>query len=145
MPRKPAGREVESAKEITQTSLDLAPANGKLKSGKRRRTARNGDLQGHGAEPVSTHGGVSPTNATSSSPPREVPGSRPRHVPTAVEVKSELWRIATGEGSEASRVSALRALADILGLMRADPPELPEAMSAYMDALALGLARPSES
>lgn len=67
------------------------------------------------------------------------------YVPTDSEIKSELWRIATGEGSEASRVSALRALADIMGLMRTAPPELPEAMSAIMDALSQGLSRPPVS
>lgn len=66
-------------------------------------------------------------------------------IPTSNEIKSELWRIASGNGFEASRVSALRALADIMELLRSAPAELPEAMSAYMDALARGLTRPTKS
>ncbi len=60
-------------------------------------------------------------------------------VPSSVDVKSELWRIATGEGSESSRVSALRVIADIMGLMRPTSSEFPEGMSALLDAIARGL------
>ncbi len=61
------------------------------------------------------------------------------YVPTIDEIKSELWWIATGEGTESSRVSALRALADIMGLMKPSPPDFPEGMTALLDALAEGL------
>ncbi len=60
-------------------------------------------------------------------------------MPTIEDIKLELWSIAIGEGSEASRVSALRALADIMGLTKQPPPEFPEGMNALMDALAEGL------
>lgn len=59
--------------------------------------------------------------------------------PTASDVTLELWKIATGEGSEASRVSALRALADIMGLLKPQQQEFPEAMTWLLDALARGL------
>lgn len=60
--------------------------------------------------------------------------------PTSDDVTKELWSIATGEGSEASRVSALRALADIMGLLKQQQQEMPEAMAWLMDALAAGLS-----
>lgn len=65
--------------------------------------------------------------------------SRPIYLPTIDEIKSELWWIAIGDGTESSRVSALRALADIMGLMKPAPPDFPEGMTALMDALAEGL------
>lgn len=71
-----------------------------------------------------------------------------RHVlPTDDEVKSELWKLATGDASDGSRVSALRTLADIMGLRQQakPPPEFPAAMLVYMDALAIGLADPPET
>jgi hypothetical protein len=54
-------------------------------------------------------------------------------------VAAELWRIATGDGSESARVSALRTLADIFGMLRAAPPELPEGLTILLDALYNGL------
>lgn len=61
------------------------------------------------------------------------------YVPSDIEIKSELWQIACGNGSEASRVSALRALADIMGLLRGSPPVFPEGMAQILDALSRGL------
>ena len=58
--------------------------------------------------------------------------------PTPDGVAGELWRIVTGDGSESARVSALRTLADIFGLLRAAPPELPAAMSQLLDAISRG-------
>lgn len=62
-------------------------------------------------------------------------------MPSIEEIKSELWQIAIGDGTESARVSALRALADIMGLTKASPPEFPEGMTALMDALAEGLSQ----
>lgn len=62
------------------------------------------------------------------------------YVPTGEEIQSELWSIGTGEGSDASRVSALRALADIMGLTKPAAPDFPEGMTALLDALAEGLS-----
>lgn len=61
------------------------------------------------------------------------------YAPTLEEIKSELWRIATGDGTESSQVSALRALADIMGLTKPAPPDFPEGMTALLDALSEGL------
>ncbi len=68
---------------------------------------------------------------------------RPVHVPSGDEIKSELWRIAIGDGSESSRVSALRALADIMGLTKAQPLEFPPAMKILLDALEEGFENES--
>ena len=64
-------------------------------------------------------------------------------LPTTDDITLELWKIATGEGSEASRVSALRTLADIMGLLKPQQQELPEAMTWLLDALARGLGEGS--
>ena len=61
------------------------------------------------------------------------------YVPTDLEIKAELWRIGTGDGTESSRVSALRVLADMLGMMRPTAPEMPEGMAMLLDALSRGL------
>ena len=61
-------------------------------------------------------------------------------VPSADEIKAELWRIGTGDGTESSRVSALRALADIMGISKASPPEFPPGMQVLLDALGEGLS-----
>ncbi len=61
-------------------------------------------------------------------------------LPTVEQVQAELWLIATGDGSEASRVSALRVLADIMGLTKPKAPKFPDGMIALMDALAEGLS-----
>ena len=66
----------------------------------------------------------------------EAPGL---YVPTIEEIKSELWKIAIGDGSESSRVSALRALADVMGLLKSTGTEFPAGMNALLDALAEGL------
>ncbi len=66
------------------------------------------------------------------------------YVPTDIEIKAELWRIGIGDGTESSRVSALRALADMLGMMRPTAPEMPEGMAILLDALSRGLDRDAE-
>ena len=76
-----------------------------------------------------------------SSAPTATSCVRPAYVPSNDEVKSELWRIATGDGSDASRVAALRILADVLGLMKPESSEIPEAMNTLLDALSVGMAQ----
>lgn len=70
-----------------------------------------------------------------------VPAHEHSYVPTDDEIKAELWRIGSGDGTESSRVSALRVLADILGMMRPAAPQLPEGMAILLDALSRGIAR----
>ena len=94
------------------------------------------------ASSASDDGIVATRNGKSSvhGPP---PPDRP-YLPSVDEIKGELWRIATGKGSEASRVSALRTLADIMGLMKSTGPEFPERMNALLDALEEGLGEPGQ-
>ena len=164
MPRKSSSQDRDTANGFAADALDSTPESQKRNTVKRRqikdekdeKEGKNRDHEGQAAGVLdsesnirpetqmdtASNGTLSPSRVSGLSLPTDELIAHTIHIPTDVEVKGELWRIARGEGSDASRVSALRALADIMGLMRADPPELPEAMSAYMDALARGLARP---
>lgn len=118
-------------------SGEMPERNG-VKNGSRR-TAKPGPIPFE--SPVS-----SAVDLTGNSPDdADVPGrpERSRFLPTIDDIKSELWQIGIGEGSESARVSALRALADIMGLMKPTAPDFPEGMNALLDALAEGLSEES--
>lgn len=99
---------------------------------RRNHSAPHRDTSARKAKPQTT---VAHAPEKAVAPPQPLPAQ----VPTPDGVAAELWRIATGDGSESARVSALRALADIFGMLRAQPQELPEAMSLLLDALSRGL------
>ena len=89
-------------------------------------------------------------SAKTAAPATETPESAPAdgntlYIPTTDEIKSALWEIATGAGSEASRVSALRALADITGMLKPRTNELPEALTRLLDGISQGYGRKSAS
>lgn len=59
-------------------------------------------------------------------------------------VARELWKLARSGDTSASRVSALRTLADIYGLTAGSARELPDALNAMLDAVRLGIQAGSQ-